>query len=290
MFADLDESLRQLLIREVPLAPSDVDIAFERPDRERTSRFSRPTVDLFLFSVEENLDLIESGWEVTRNDDRSTTQHWPALRVDVRYLVTVWTQEIDDEHQLLYLLYRAFRRVPELPPELLQGAMANQPRPVPLFLDPTELRALMDVWTAMDNTVRASLVLRATIAIDLNDVRQVPAVSTSGLRISAGGQPPETRFSVSGRVRSANGEAVAGASVQASGRRLGVFSDEAGIYHITSLRGPEVELTARAPGYGESVRTISLPGDYDFTLSPQASGSGREGGRSRGQRGGGGGA
>jgi Pvc16 N-terminal domain/Carboxypeptidase regulatory-like domain len=290
MFADLDESLRQLLIRDVPLAPSEVEIAFERPDRERTSRFSRPTVDLFLFSVEENLDLVESGWEVTRNEDRSTTQHWPALRVDLRYLVTVWTQEIDDEHGLLYLLYRTFRRFPELPAELLQGAMARQPRPVPLFIDPTELRAVMDVWTAMDNTVRASFVLRATIAIDLNDVRQVPAVSTSGLRISAGGQPPETRYSVSGRVRGADGQPVAGASVRATGRVMSVSSDEAGTYHITSLRGPEVELTASAPGYGETVRTISLPGDYDFILSPQASESGTGGGRSRGQRGGGGGA
>src|SRR5688572_21284649 len=132
MFADLDETLRQLLVREVPLPANEVDIAFERPDREQTSRFSRPTVDLFLFSVDENLDLIESGWNVTRNLDNSTTLRWPELRVDLRYLVTVWTQAIDDEHNLLFHLYRTFRRFAELPIDLLQGAMARQTKPIAL--------------------------------------------------------------------------------------------------------------------------------------------------------------
>jgi hypothetical protein len=284
MFTDLDESLRQLLIREVPLAPSDVDIAFERPDREQTARFSRPTVDLFLFSVEENLDLIESGWDVSRNEDRSTTLRWPPLRVDVRYLITPWVQAIEDEHGLLYMLYRAFRRAPEIPSDLLQGALANQPRPVPLTVEPSELSPLMDLWTAIDNTVRPSLVLRATIAIDINDVRQVPAVSTSGLRIGANGHPPEVRYSVSGRVRGADGEPLGGVLIRASGHTQGIFSDASGVYHLTSLRGPEVELNASAAGYESSVRTVTLPGDYDFSLSlAEGSGAGRpRGSRSRG--------
>jgi hypothetical protein len=288
MFADLDESLRQLLIREVPLPPADVDIAFERPDREQTARFSRPTVDLFLFSVEENLDLVESGWDVSRNEDRSTTLRWPALRVDVRYLITPWVQAVDDEHSLLYLLYRAFKRFPEIPADLLQGALAGQPRPVPLTIEPSELRALMDLWNGIDNTVRPSLVLRATIAVDLNDVRQVPAVSTSGLRIGINGRPPEMRYSVAGRVRDAEGEPLAGASVRASGRTQGVFSDASGLYHLTSLSGPDVELNASAEGYEPAVRSVTLPGDYDFSLSPaQGSESGASRPRAPRSRGGG---
>jgi len=34
MFDDLDETLRNLLVREVPLNPNEVDINFDRPDRE----------------------------------------------------------------------------------------------------------------------------------------------------------------------------------------------------------------------------------------------------------------
>src|SRR5713101_532417 len=97
MFADLDESLRQLLIREVPLGVNDVDIVFERPDRDTVARFTKPTVDLFLFDLLENRDLRESGWNATLNGNGRATLRWPPVRVNLRYLVTVWAQAVDDE-------------------------------------------------------------------------------------------------------------------------------------------------------------------------------------------------
>jgi hypothetical protein len=267
MFADLDETLKQLLIREVPLPTSDADIAFERPDREQTARFSRPTVDLFLFSIDENLELMESGWNVTRHPDNSTTLRWPDLRVDLRYLVTVWTQAIDDEHNLLFHLYRTFRRFAELPADLLQGAMTRQSRPVPITVERGEISPLMDLWTAMDSTVRPSLVLKATVAVDLNDVRTLPAVRSSGLRIGPMGGTTEARFDIAGRVRNEQGEPVTGASVRAGGRVVPVVTDDQGRYRLSSLPEAPVEIFASAQGFEAQTRTIVLPGDYDFTLS-----------------------
>ena len=110
MFADLDESIRQMLITEVPLNPNEVDISFERPDRTNIARFSRPTADLFLFDVTENVDIRENGWQVTRTGDGMATLRWPPVRVDVRYLVTCWATAVEDQHRLLYHLYRAMRR------------------------------------------------------------------------------------------------------------------------------------------------------------------------------------
>lgn len=267
MFADLDETLKQLLVREVPLPPSDADIAFERPDRERTARFSRPTVDLFLFSIDENLELMQSGWNVTRHPDNSTTLRWPELRVDLRYLVTVWTQEIDDEHNLLFHLYRTFRRFAVLPTDILQGAMTRQTRPIPIIIERGEISPLMDLWTAMDSTVRTSLVLKATVEVDLNDVRQLPAVRSSGLRIGPMGGPSEARFDIAGRVRNEQGDPVSGASVRAGSRKVPAFTDGEGCYRITSLPEAPVEIFASAQGFQAQSRTVALPGDYDFTLS-----------------------
>ena len=267
MFADLDESLRQMLIRETPLPANEVDIAFERPDRDQTARFSRPTVDLFLFGIDENLDLGETGWEVTRNGNNATLR-WPPVRVDVRYLLTVWAQAIDDEHTLLYHVYRTVKRFPELPADLLQGAMARQPRPVYLRVDSGEFSALMDLWNAMDNTVKPALLLRATVCVDLNDVREVPQVRTSGLRIGPMGAPPEMRYNLTGRVRNGEGSPVAGASVRARGRNTPVLSDLEGAYQLTSLADREVEIEVEASGFKTETRSIKLPGDYDFTLSP----------------------
>jgi hypothetical protein len=268
VFADLDETLKQLLIREVPLPPGDADIAFERPDREETARFSRPTVDLFLFSIDETLDLIESGWNVTRHPDNSTTLRWPELRVDLRYLVTVWTQQIDDEHNLLFHLYRVFRRFADLPADILQGAMTRQSRPIPLNVERGEMSSITDLWRALDNTVRPALLLKATLAVDLNDVRELPAVRSSGLRIGPMGGAREARFDVGGRVRSEQGEPLGGASVRAGSRVVPVTTDEEGRYRLASLPHAPVEILASAQGFREQSRTVALPGDYDFTLSP----------------------
>jgi hypothetical protein len=267
MFADLDETLRQLLVREVPLPPSDADIAFERPDRERTARFSRPTVDLFLFSIDENLELMQAGWNVTRHPDNSTTLRWPELRVDLRYLVTVWTQEIDDEHNLLFHLYRTFRRFTVLPTDILQGAMARQTRPIPILIERGEISPLMDLWTAMDSTVHPSFILKTTVEVDLNEVRELPAVRSSGLRIGPMGGPSEARFDIAGHVRNEQGDPLRGASVRAGSRKVPAVTDDEGRYRITSLPEAPVEISASAQGFQPQSRTVALPGDYDFTLS-----------------------
>jgi hypothetical protein len=272
VFDDLDESLRQMLVREGPLPASDIDIVFERPDRDRTARFSRPTVDLFMFAVDENRDQIDSGWEVTRNADRSATLRWPPLHVDLRYLVTVWAQQVEDEHSLIYHLYRTFRKVVEIPQELLVGAMESQPRPVALAIEPSDISAVTDLWGSIDNSIRPSLVIKATVAVDLNDARQVPQVRTATLRIGPRGGQPEARYRVSGHVRNPAGEPVGGASVRARGRVLPVFSDIDGAFHLTSLPGPEVEISLEATGFEPHSQTIALPGDYDFVLTPATSG------------------
>ncbi len=49
MYNDLDEALRQLLIRELPIKNSDVDIKFDQPKREWSGRLNRPTLNLFLY-------------------------------------------------------------------------------------------------------------------------------------------------------------------------------------------------------------------------------------------------
>ncbi len=51
MFADLDETIRDLLIKNVPIDLTEVDISFEAPDREWSGRLSRPTVNCFLYDV-----------------------------------------------------------------------------------------------------------------------------------------------------------------------------------------------------------------------------------------------
>ena len=73
MFADLDETIRQLLIKGIPLDLSEVDVSFEAPDREWSGRLSRPTINCFLYDVRENLDLRATDFEHMRNNGKGTT-------------------------------------------------------------------------------------------------------------------------------------------------------------------------------------------------------------------------
>src|SRR5262245_30895362 len=97
MLADLDETLRQLLILEAGLDPNEIEISFEAPDREWSGRLSRPAVNCFLYDLRENQRLRPSGYEIQRdpagqNGKPSATRTKGHLRFDVTYQVTVWAR------------------------------------------------------------------------------------------------------------------------------------------------------------------------------------------------------
>ena len=49
MIADVDEVLRRLLVQEIDIKGNEVDIVFDMPKREWSSRLSKPTINLFLY-------------------------------------------------------------------------------------------------------------------------------------------------------------------------------------------------------------------------------------------------
>ena len=120
MIEDLDEALRQLLIREIPVKNSQVDIQFDQPSREWSAKLSRPTLDLFLWDVRENQKLRQAMpvWETTTHPDGTVTQRRKPVRADLHYVITAWANEAEDEHRLLSRALMALFRFPHLPPEL----------------------------------------------------------------------------------------------------------------------------------------------------------------------------
>ena len=287
MFADLDEALRQLLIREVPLGANDVDIVFQRPDRENVARFGKPTIDLFLFDASENHEFPEAGWQKAANGNGVVGLRWPPLRVDVRYFVTVWAQAVEDEHRLLFHVYRTLRRLTEVPEGAWEGALAGHPRTLHLQVEDGAVKELIDLWGVLDNRMQPGLVLKATVAIDLNAVREAPVVRTSTLRARRFGQGPEMRHRLSGRVVDGAGKPVSGARVRARGRGVGVETAEDGGFRIASVPGEATDLTVEAPGYRPRTEPVAVPGTYEITLEPEGGGDAPPPARGRGRKGGG---
>src|ERR687886_564614 len=129
MFADLDETIRELLIKNVPIDLTEVDISFEAPDREWSGRLSRPTVNCFLYDVRENLDLRQTDWEQQRQNGTARGRRLPA-RIDATYQVTVWARAPEDEHRLLWRVMAALFRNQAIQADLLHGELKDQPFPL----------------------------------------------------------------------------------------------------------------------------------------------------------------
>lgn len=184
MIDDLDQVLRQLLIRELPIKNHEVDITFDLPKREWSSRVSRPTLNLFLHDLRENTTLREPAWEIERNGDGTVTKRRKALRVDLHYMITAWVADHpEDEHRLLARTVMALFRNPDLPGDLLPESLQDQPVPIPVRVAQyDEFRAPADIWSALDNELRPAIACTVTLA--LNPYRPItgPLVTARDLR------------------------------------------------------------------------------------------------------------
>jgi hypothetical protein len=132
VIADLDEVLRNLLTREIEIKDNEVDITFDQPKREWSARLSKPTLNLFLFDLRENLRLrgAEQYTTLSRPDGNSEIRRNP-VRMALRYLLTAWVKEPEDEHLLLSSALTALLRNPFIPVDRLPERMQSQPMPYP---------------------------------------------------------------------------------------------------------------------------------------------------------------
>jgi hypothetical protein len=152
----LDTSLERFLRRVVPLEMGQVDVVFGAPDRDWSAQRSRPTVGLFLHSVNPAFSRAKAGVKQTTEAD-SIKRAVVVPVMALRYMVTVWVADPFDEHRLLGGVLRtlaATRRLPEqdLEPEVkMLGALPE------LSLVGEKDAPLMDLWSALGVSPRASI-------------------------------------------------------------------------------------------------------------------------------------
>jgi hypothetical protein len=192
MIEDLDEALRHLLIREMPIKNGEVDIQFNQPKREWSARLSRPTLNLFLYDVRENVKLRHAaqGWDIERRSDGTAIQRRKPFRADLHYLLTAWATEPEDEHRLLARALMALFRVPEIPAELLAESLHDQPAPITLKVAQYDtVQSLTDLWSAMDNELRPALTCMVTLALNPYLPITGPLVRTREIRFGQAESP-----------------------------------------------------------------------------------------------------
>ncbi len=183
MIADLDETLKQLLIKEGGLDPAEVDISFDMPDREWSSKISKPTVNLYLFDIHERTELRRHDWQITHADGRATRRK-PPPRVDASYLITVWTNDTADQHRLLGHLLAVLFKHKEYPDDVLHGKLKTVEWPIHTKVAQPDgvLRNSADFWSALDNQLKPSISYVVTIPVEVDVAITGPEVMTKVLQ------------------------------------------------------------------------------------------------------------
>jgi hypothetical protein len=189
VIADVDEVLRRLITREINIQGNDVDIAFDQPKREWSSRLSKPTLNLFLFDIRENLRLrgAEQFRTVSRSDGTSEVKRNP-VRIDLRYLLTSWVKDAEDEHLLLSSAMIGLLRNPFIPEDILPDHLRNQPASIPVEVAtfPPEIGPVdkySEIWGVLDNEMRPGILVTVTISMDPYQPMVFPQVRTRETRI-----------------------------------------------------------------------------------------------------------
>jgi hypothetical protein len=93
MFHDVDETVRAVLQADVPINKAEIDIAFDRPTREWSSRLTKPTLNLFLYDIRERKELTDDTPIIRRDENGRASKQTPPRRIDLAYIITAWTKE-----------------------------------------------------------------------------------------------------------------------------------------------------------------------------------------------------
>lgn len=169
MIDELDEALRRLLVRELPVKNQEVDITFDQPKRDWSARLSRPTLNLFLYDIRENARLRQTTqeWEVRRLPNGTSEKRRRITRMDLFYILTAWANAPEDEHRLLGRASMALLRNAQMPDDLLPEALKDQPAPISLRVAQGDaIDKPTDLWNVLDNQMRPAITIIATVALD----------------------------------------------------------------------------------------------------------------------------
>jgi hypothetical protein len=269
MIAELDETIRQLLLREGGFDPNEVDVSFDLPNREWANGISKPTINCYLFDLHENREMRQSGMEMVAMGTPQAMRMRQPVRVQLTYLITAWTRQVEDEHRLLFQALYTLFRFPNIPDELRVGALKLQTKPLRTTIAQPDgvLKSTGEFWTALENHLKPSLSYTVDLAIDPTLLPAGPPVLVQWLRLrNTDSGAYQDLMPFGGVLRNKDGEPVAGAEVLVEGYRGPAITNHQGQYRLRVPGPGRYVLRARVNGT-EVTREIEIPEpDFDVSL------------------------
>jgi len=267
MLADLDETLRVLLKRELARHGFDgVEVAFDAPARDWSSQLSGPTVNLFLYDLREAEGLRPSEWTPTtsaQNGRRVETR--PPMVMECSYAVTAWTQAVEDEHRLLSQVLAILFAFPQLPEDRLNGRLVNGSQPWPIKGRIGQGKGeKSDFWSAVGGQYKVSLDYVVRLSVESGAHRERgPEVRTQTIRTSLSDQPSRTVLEMHrsvGKVRDKQGEPLRDVWVTLPDVGIWASSNAEGRFTFDRLPPGSHRLLARTADGREADAQLVVPG------------------------------
>lgn len=242
MLEAVDATVEAFLRATVPLSASDIDVVFEPPTREWSAKLTRPTVNVHLWDLRRSRDRARTGMEtVERNHQR--VQRLALPRVELRYLVTVWTSEHRDERALLGGVLRAAIGVHQVPATFVAPDLAEL-SPVVLQLAGTGDPQL-DAGKMLDGQLKSSIELVVISDVETGAGTPVAAPVTS-IEVSVADVHRPGREDTLRRVAGEVYVEGAPGRVVSSPRGSAVI-DESGRFLISAAAGDELAIDVEPP-------------------------------------------
>ncbi|MCY4365528.1 MAG: Pvc16 family protein [Chloroflexi bacterium] len=276
MFAELDETIRQLLIQRSNIDSGEVDIAFQMPTRQWAAGISRPTINLYLFEIRENTELRNPNlWVVRRGPDNTAIKSRAEVRMDLTYKVTAFANTVEDEHRLLARALVTFLKNPLIPDEVMHSSLAGEEIPTEVA-STSPNQGLAEYWGAMSNDARPSLDYRVTTRIDLSQEIEVGLALTSRLISrqvegpTATGHVEVSPLRIGGKLhRTGDPDAgIASARLTLVERGLDTTTDSLGRFIFSGVPAGTYTVSVQSPDIYEEIRTtLQVPGqNYDIAI------------------------
>ncbi|MBN1934512.1 MAG: DUF4255 domain-containing protein [Anaerolineae bacterium] len=241
MIKSLDQTIKRILLEKGRFSPTDVDIRFDQPTRDWAAGLTRPAINCYLYDLRENRDLRSREWIVDQQPDGRAKKKLSPLRIDASYLITAWTNEVEDEHAVLWRVLVALSSVSILPEAMLEGKLVEQPFPIPAQTGQVSeaMTNLSDLWSVMENELKPAINYTVTLAVDREYAFDHPLVLTKRVdfRSLAEQSPVESVLQIAGIVHEQKNGAqpIADAEVTVVEHGQSVRTDRFGRYSFRNL-------------------------------------------------------
>lgn len=272
MLADVNSAIARLLHAHAGFDPDEVEISFRQPTNQWAESRVLPTLNCFLFAVEEFTDLRNNALQSAPPQNGRVAQRMPPRRYNLRYQVSAWSSEPDDEGLIFWRALATLTRYNPLPEQLLSAEARAPGLPFHTRVGrPEDGPSLTELWSALTLPPRPALFYTVVAPLDLGITLDAPLVLGASLRVRRGSPAQEAAAEaidpagavldretmlVGGVVRDPAGELVAGAVVALAGSAEESVTDTLGRYTLRIRRSGPAMVTVSRGAAKPQVRTL----------------------------------